>query len=308
MKEDAVPEKRQLNIGGNVHGPVVFGDNNVTHTAPVPAPVDETESVGPLGAEDPARIGPFRLAGWLGEGAMGRVYLGRTGGGRPVAVKVVRPEMARRPGFRERFAREVDAARRVGGFHTAQVVDADPGAAAPWVASAYIKGPSLERTITDHGPLSEGRVRLLGSGLAEGLAAIHDCGLVHRDLKPSNILMAEDGPRVIDFGIARFADGTRLTDPGVLIGTPAYMSPEQASGARVGSASDVFSLGTVLAYASLGANPFGEGGPEEVMARIRAGDADLAGLPSATRQVVAACLAARPGDRPAAHDLVRVFD
>jgi serine/threonine protein kinase len=218
---------------------------------------DEQE-MDPLQPGDPAQVGAYRLEGRLGGGAMGRVFLGRSPGGRPVAVKLVRPELAGDGSFRVRFAREVAAARRVGGFYTAQVIDADPDADPPWLVTAYIPGPSLSEAIRVHGPLPADALRALGAGLAEGLAAIHACGLVHRDLKPGNVILADDGPRVIDFGISRALDATSITTAHAIIGTPAYMSPEQASGQPAGPGSDVFSLGSVLVHAATGASPSGQ--------------------------------------------------
>ncbi|WP_143847473.1 serine/threonine-protein kinase [Nocardiopsis sp. JB363] len=205
---------------------------------------------------DPSHIGRYRLKARLGIGGMGQVYLARTPGGRPVVVKVIRPEYANDTGFRIRFTREVEAAHRVGGFHTAQVVDANTTAEEPWITSAYIPGPSLQQAVTAHGPLPESSLQVLAAGLAEGLEAVHEHGLVHRDLKPANIIMAEDGPRIIDFGIARPPEDTRITHSGALMGTPAYMAPEQAEGKLPEPAVDVFSLGTVLYFAATGTNPF----------------------------------------------------
>ncbi|MBO0773714.1 MAG: serine/threonine protein kinase, partial [Actinobacteria bacterium] len=209
----------------------------------------------PLRPGDPRHAGRYRLLGRLGEGGMGQVFFGRSPGGRPVAVKFIREEFAHRARFRERFAREVDAARQVGGFHTALVVDADPHADPPWMATAYIPGPPLHEAVTEHGPLGEQALRMLGAGLAEGLAAIHACGLVHRDLKPANVILASDGPRIIDFGIARTQDSGRMTETGAIVGTYAYMSPEQVNGHRATPASDVFALGAVLAFAATGRGP-----------------------------------------------------
>jgi serine/threonine protein kinase len=211
----------------------------------------------PLGVDEPTAVGPYRLLGRLGSGGMGRVYLGRSAGGRTVAVKIVHPHFALDEEFRARFRREVDAARRVGGAWTAPVLDADPEAPVPWVATGYAAGPSLASAVTDGGPLPEHSVRVLGAGLAEALAAVHGLGLVHRDVKPSNVLLTVDGPLLIDFGIARATDGTAsLTSTGVSIGSPGYMSPEQILSKGVSGAADVFSLGAVLAYAATGAPPF----------------------------------------------------
>ncbi|MEV5705608.1 serine/threonine-protein kinase [Actinoallomurus sp. NPDC052274] len=192
----------------------------------------------PLQVGDPRQVGAYRLLGRLGGGGMGQVYLARSRGGRLVAVKLVRPELASDASFRRRFAQEVAAARRVGGFYTAPVVDADPGADPPWLVTAFISGPSLQQAVDTHGPLPAQAVGVLGAGLAEGLAAIHAAGLVHRDLKPGNIILAADGPRVIDFGIARALDAVQAST--TVLGTPGFMSPEQAGGLRVGPPSDVF--------------------------------------------------------------------
>src|SRR5580704_9295874 len=187
---------------------------------------------------------------------MGRVYVGITPGGRKVAVKLVRPEYADDDSFRERFAREIEAARRVGGFHTAQVVDADPYADVPWMALAYIQGPSLGEAVTTGGTFDQPSVLALGASLAEGLSAIHGCGLIHRDLKPGNVILADDGPRIVDFGLAYDEAATTLTIPGTVMGTPAFMSPEQHGGLRVTPATDVFCLGEVLVFAATGHGPF----------------------------------------------------
>ena len=236
---------------------------------------------------DPSRVGSYRVIGRLGAGGMGRVFLGTSPAGRKVAIKVINPEFADSPQFRERFAREVDAARRVGGFHAAQVVDADPGADLPWMVTAYVDGPTLAAEVADHGPMSAQRVRELGAQLAEGLAAIHAAGLVHRDLKPGNVILAADGPRIIDFGIARPAQSTSLTTAGFVVGTIEYMSPEHARGEVAGPPSDVFSLGAVLAFALTGRPPFG------------LQPADLAAVADQTLQgVILACLASSPAQRP----------
>jgi serine/threonine protein kinase len=194
----------------------------------------------------------------LGSGGMGRVYLGQSPGGRLVAVKLIRSELAESAQFRQRFAREVAAARTVGAMFTAPVVDADPDAPEPWLVTAYIDGLSLADAVASHGPLPVTSVLYLAAGLAEGLSAIHAAGLVHRDLKPSNVLLAGDGPRIIDFGISRAVDATGLTMSGLVVGSPGFMSPEQAEGREVGPASDVFSLGALLAFSATGAGPFGE--------------------------------------------------
>ncbi|MGO1019830.1 protein kinase domain-containing protein [Streptomyces rubiginosohelvolus] len=234
---------------------------------------------------------------------MGTVYLARSRGGRTVAVKVARPELAADPHFRARFRAEVDAARKVGGFHTAQVVDADPDAPAPWLATAYIAGPTLSGLLAERGPMDEAGLRLLGAALAEALEAIHHCGLIHRDLKPGNIIMADDGPRVLDFGIARALESTRLTHTGGAFGTPGFLAPEQAQGHEVDRAADVFALGAVL-VAAAGGQVFGEGTPMMLMYRAVHESADLSALPDGLRPVVAACLSKDPAQRPTTKQLL----
>ncbi|MFD9606628.1 serine/threonine-protein kinase [Streptomyces sp. NPDC059970] len=245
----------------------------------------------------PDRIGGYAVERELGAGGMGTVYLARSRGGRAVAVKVARPELAADPHFRERFRAEVAAARSVGGFHTAPVVDADPGAVAPWLATAYVPGPTLAALLEAEGPMDEARLRQLGAALAEALVAIHGCGLVHRDLKPSNIIMAADGPRVLDFGIARALESTRLTATGVAFGTPGFLAPEQAQGLEVGGAADVFALGAVL-VAAAGGSAFGAGTPMGLMYRSVHEAPDLSAVPDGLRPVLAACLAKEPDQRP----------
>ncbi|MCX5198331.1 serine/threonine-protein kinase [Streptomyces sp. NBC_00249] len=251
-----------------------------------------------LRSSDPGRIGPYRLEGRLGEGGMGEVFLARSPGGREVAVKLIRSEYARDPQFRRRFALEVEAARRVGGFHTAQVVDADTGAARPWLVTAFVDGPSLHEAVTGRGPLDAAGVSALAAGLAEGLAAIHACGLVHRDLKPGNVIMAEDGPRIIDFGIAQVADAGAVTSTGVVVGTFSFMSPEQIRAEQAGPASDVFSLGCVLAYAATGRSPFAAATIPAISHRILHEPPQLGEVTGALRELIGACLAKTPADRP----------
>ncbi|GAA0621102.1 serine/threonine-protein kinase [Streptomyces crystallinus] len=261
----------------------------------------------PLEAGEPRTIGAYRLLGRLGAGGMGRVYLGRSTGGRTVAVKVVHPHFALDEQFRARFRHEVEAARRVGGAWTAPVLDADPEAAVPWVATGYVAGPSLAQAVAAHGPLPERAVRALGAGLAEALAAVHALGLVHRDVKPSNVLLTLDGPRLIDFGIARATDGTAsLTASGVSIGSPGYMSPEQILGKGITGAADVFSLGAVLAYAATGAPPFPGDSSAALLYKVVHEEPELAGpLDGELRAAVDACLAKTAGARPAPADLAR---
>jgi serine/threonine protein kinase len=258
-----------------------------------------------LKAGDPDRVGSYRILGRLGTGGMGQVYLGVSPGGRRVAVKVIHRALAGSPQFRKRFAREIEAARRVGGFHTAPVVDADPDADPPWMVTAYIKGPSLEEAIRRDGPMPPDQVRVLGAGLAEGLAAIHACGLVHRDLKPANVIIGPDGPRIIDFGTARAEGAARLTTVGMTIGTFAWMSPEQFRGDLAGPPSDVFSLGCVLAFAATGRLPFGGESVAAVMLRVSSMAPDLAGLPDqGLRYLLESCLAKDPGARPGIPELL----
>ncbi|MFH8613277.1 protein kinase [Streptomyces sp. NPDC018029] len=260
----------------------------------------------PLEAGEPTTIGPYRLLGRLGSGGMGRVYLGRSAGGRTVAVKVVHPHFALDEEFRARFRREVDAARRVGGDWTAPVLDADPDASVPWVATGYAAGPSLTEAVREGGPLPEHSVRVLGAGLAEALAHVHALGLVHRDVKPSNVLLTLDGPRLIDFGIARATDGTAsLTSTGVSIGSPGYMSPEQILGKGVTGAADVFSLGAVLVYGATGESPFPGDSSAALLYKVVHEEPELGSLTGDLRDLAAACLAKEAAARPAPEELAR---
>ncbi|MDI3384649.1 protein kinase [Streptomyces sp. B-S-A8] len=264
-----------------------------------------------LGASDPRTIGAYRLLGRLGSGGMGQVFLARSASGRTVAVKLVREELAGQEEFRRRFRQEIDTARQVGGAWTAPVLDADPEADRPWLASGYVAGPSLHTVVArEHGPLPERSVRILAAGLAHALRDIHAAGVVHRDLKPSNVLLTIDGPRVIDFGIARaletVTDGG-LTRAGALVGSPAFMAPEQLRGDPVTPACDVFCLGSVLAYAATGRLPFGaEGsGAHALMFRIAQEEPDLRALPKPLRELVHACLAKAPEHRPSLDAVLR---
>jgi outer membrane protein assembly factor BamB len=257
----------------------------------------------PLSADDPRVIGEFRLHNRLGAGGMGRVYLGSSPGGRAVAVKVIHPHLARDGAFLGRFRREVAAALAVNGGYAAPVVAAGPDDNPPWLATAYVPGPSLQEVVTAAGPLPEDAVLKLAAGLAEALRVIHSCGLVHRDLKPGNVLLAADGPRVIDFGIARALDGTVLTSAESLLGTPSYMSPEQAQSQPAGPPSDVFSLGGVVYFAATGGNPFGTGHPAVMLYRIVHTEPDLDQLPPGLRDLAAACLTKDPGQRPTPAEL-----
>ncbi len=260
--------------------------------------------VGELQAGDPERVGPYRLLGRLGAGGMGQVFLGRSAGGRLVAVKVIRTELAGEPGFRARFAREVAAARKVSGLFTALVVDADVAGPLPWLATAYVAGPSLAEAVDGQGPLPVASVLTLAAGLAEGLEGIHAAGVVHRDLKPSNVLLADDGPRVIDFGISRAAEASVLTQFGTVMGTAGFMSPEQAEGGEVGPPSDVFSLGAVLTFAATGEGPFGTGSAPALVYRVVHSQPDIGHLPAEIRPLVERCLNNDPSQRPTTADLL----
>ncbi|MGW7573502.1 protein kinase domain-containing protein [Streptomyces sp. NPDC054765] len=255
----------------------------------------------PLAAGDPRVLGGYRLLGRLGSGGMGRVYLGRSAGGRTVAVKAVHAHFAADDQFRARFRREIESARRVGGAWTAPVLDADPDADVPWIATGYVAGPSLAQAVAGSGPLAGHSVRALGAGLAEALAAVHALGLVHRDVKPSNVLLTLDGPLLIDFGIARATEGTAsLTSTGVPVGSPGYMAPEQILGKGAAGAADVFSLGAVLAFAATGVSPFSGDSSAVMLYKVVHEEPELGSqLIGELREVVAGCLAKNPVDRPA---------
>ena len=256
-------------------------------------------ALAPLRRWDPERIGPFALLGRLGAGAMGQVYLGRSTAGRLVAVKTIKIEFADEAGFRARFAHEVAAARRVSGVFTAAVVAADADADVPWLATAYIAAPSLNRLVRGGGPLPVPAVRWLAAGCAEALESIHNAGLVHRDLKPSNVLVSPDGPRVIDFGVARAAERIQLTVTRGALGTPAYMAPEQARDTRQASmASDVFALGATLLFAAAGHPPYQGDTVMDVLVRLATEPPDLSGLPAELTPIVTACLERSPRNRP----------
>ncbi|MFC9390465.1 serine/threonine-protein kinase [Streptomyces venezuelae] len=268
----------------------------------------------PLNAEDPVSIGPFRLLGRLGVGGMGRVFLARSAGGRTVAVKVVHAELAAQDEFRRRFAREVASLERVGGTGTAPVLGSDTTADSPWVAIGYVPGPSLRAVVGDEfGPLPPATVKALAGGLARALVHIHAAGLVHRDLKPSNVLLTVDGPRIIDFGIARavdtIADGGGLTSTGAVVGSPGFMSPEQVRGERLSPASDIFCLGSVLAYAATGRSPFGtvDSGVHATMFRIAHDEPDLTDLAPELSGLIRACLAKDPAGRPSADEIAETL-
>ncbi|MFR0353820.1 serine/threonine-protein kinase [Streptomyces sediminimaris] len=251
-----------------------------------------------LRREDPRVVGSFRLHRRLGAGGMGVVYLGSDKKGQRVALKVIRPDLAEDQEFRSRFAREVSAARRIRGGCTARLVAADLEADRPWFATQYVPGPSLHDKVADGGPLSAADVAAVGAALSEGLVAVHEAGVVHRDLKPSNILLSPKGPRIIDFGIAWATGASTLTHVGTAVGSPGFLAPEQVRGAAVTPATDVFSLGATLAYASMADSPFGHGSSEVMLYRVVHEEAQLHGVPDALAPLLRACLAKDPEERP----------
>ncbi|MFF2523362.1 serine/threonine-protein kinase [Streptomyces liangshanensis] len=267
---------------------------------------DRAKVFKPLDGDDPGHVGGYRLAAKLGAGGMGKVYLSYTPGGRALAIKVIRPDFAEDAEFRRRFAQEVKSAQRVQGLFTAPVIDADTDGAQPWLATAYVPGPSLAEAVQEHGALPVDAVLLLVAGVAEALHVIHGAKIVHRDLKPSNVLLAADGPRVIDFGIAHAADATSLTGSGVTIGTPSFMAPEQAAGRPVTAATDIFALGQVAAYASTGSPAFGEGTSHGVLYRIVHEEPDLTGVPERLTELVTRCLAKDPEARPSIPEIIAI--
>ncbi|ALO08740.1 Putative serine or threonine protein kinase [Streptomyces venezuelae] len=260
--------------------------------------------LSPLTHDDPAAVATYRLLARLGSGGMGTVYLARTPGGRTVALKTVHARLATDPAFRARFRLETDAARIIGARHGAAVVDADPLAETPWLATEYVLGPPLDDAVALGGPLPEPTVRALGAALAGALAQLHSSDVVHRDLKPSNVLVTAYGPKIIDFGIARAAGDDHLTRTGAAAGTPAFMSPEQASGQEHPPAGDVFALAGVLVFAASGHGPFGTGSPADLLYRVRYAEPDLTGVPEALLPLLTACLAKDPAARPTTADLI----
>lgn len=263
----------------------------------------------PLRGADPAGIAGYRLLRRLGAGGMGVVYLARSPGGALAAVKVIRAAYADDAGFRARFRREVETAGRVADPWVVPLLDADPDARSPWLATAFVPGPSLAEAVEECGPLPYESVRVLGARLAEALGAVHGAGLVHRDVKPGNVLLAVDGPRMIDFGIARMPEDTALTASGMVVGSPGFLSPEQAQGRgrEIGPASDVFSLGCLLAYAVTGARPFGSGSAAETLVRTVHDDPWLDGVPEPLLPLLRGCLAKEPGSRPAVAEVRRAL-
>ncbi|MGW2179998.1 protein kinase domain-containing protein [Streptomyces sp. NPDC001732] len=266
--------------------------------------------LGPLREDSPRRIGPYGIRARLGAGGMGEVFLGvRDDGGEPVAVKTVRRDVAQNPGFRTRFRREIDVARSVVGPHLAPLLDGDADAEVPWLAAGYVAGPTLSAAVRGAGAMNEAEVRMLGAGLARALAAVHGAGIVHRDVKPGNVMLAADGPRLIDFGIARDAGATALTTTSRMVGSPSFMSPEHVAGSgRVVSASDVFCLASLLCFAVTGREPFGDGPVAAVLYRVKYVEADLDGVPDALRAVLERCLVADPAARPSAAALAELLD
>lgn len=257
-------------------------------------------------AEFPEYAGQYRLESRLGSGGMGVVHLARSTSGMKLAVKVVHGEFAKDPEFRGRFRQEIAAARRVSGAFTAPVVDADPDAERPWMATLFIPGPTLAEEVKRNGSMNPGQLRRLMAGLAEALRDIHRVGVVHRDLKPSNVLLAEDGPKVIDFGISRPKDSELRTETGKLIGTPPFMAPEQFRRPReVGPAADIFALGSVMVHASTGRGPFDSDSPYVVAYQVVHDEPDLTGVPENLAHLVLGCLAKEPEDRPTPDELMR---
>ncbi|WP_158692091.1 serine/threonine-protein kinase, partial [Streptomyces aurantiacus] len=271
--------------------------------------------IGQLRESSPRRIGPYETLARLGAGGMGEVFLARPlersgpcGPGDLVAVKAIRNELATDDVFKRRFRREAEVAASVDSPFVARLVGSDTEAEQPWLATEYVVGPTLTEAVRQHGPLPAGAVAALGTGMAHALAAVHAAGALHRDLKPANILLGADGPKMIDFGVARVQAATTMTSTGLLVGTPGFMSPEHVAGGRhVVAASDVFCLASVLAYAVTGRDPFGDGPVAAVLYRVSQAETDLGGMPEELRSVLAACLVRDPGERPGAADVAERF-
>ncbi|WP_043261582.1 serine/threonine-protein kinase [Streptomyces sp. e14] len=254
---------------------------------------------------DPARIGPYRVVGRLGAGGMGTVHAALAPDGTRVAVKVIHPQQAQEPEFRARFRREVDLSSRVSGPYLVPLLAADADAQTPWLATAYVPGPTLNEHVLAHGPLGGASLHALATATARALADVHRAGVVHRDVKPQNVILTPSGPRVLDFGIAHAADGTSVTRTGVMTGTPGWISPEQYRTGAAGPAGDVFAWGALVAYAATGRLPFGAGAPDVVAFRVMSGEPDLDGVPQSLRGVVERALAKDPEDRPSAAEAAR---
>ncbi|MFM9589352.1 serine/threonine-protein kinase [Streptomyces scabiei] len=261
--------------------------------------------VQPARPGDPSRIGPYRIIGRLGAGGMGTVHAGVTSDGTRVAVKVIHPEQAQEPEFRARFAREVALSSRVTGPHVIPLLAADTDAATPWLATAYVPGPTLDQHVRERGPLSEGSLYALAAATAQALSAIHAVGVVHRDVKPQNVILTPTGPRVLDFGIAHASDTTNVTRTGVMTGTPGWISPEQYRQGAAGPAGDVFAWGALVAYAATGRLPFGAGPPDVVAFRVMSGEPDLDGVAASLRRILEKALSKEPEDRPAATEVAQ---
>lgn len=262
--------------------------------------------VQPARPGDPSRIGPYRIVGRLGAGGMGTVHAGVTSDGTRVAVKVIHPEQAQEPEFRARFAREVALSSRVTGPYLIPLLGADTDAANPWLATAYVPGPTLDQQVHERGPLSAGSLYALAAATAQALAAIHAVGVVHRDVKPQNVILTPAGPRVVDFGIAHASDSTSVTRTGVMTGTPGWISPEQYRQGTAGPAGDVFAWGALVAYAATGRLPFGAGPPDVVAFRVMSGEPDLDGVDASLREILEKALTKEPGDRPAATEVAQL--
>ena len=266
---------------------------------------DQTDTTGgSLRAADPRVVGPFQLLSRIGSGGMGVVYLAEDPAGHRVALKLVRPELADDPAFRARFRREVEAGQRVGGICTAKYIDADLESEHPYLVTEYVEAGNLADYVASQGPLADEQLIGLAVGLAEAIVAMHASGVIHRDLKPSNVLMAPSGPKVVDFGISHAADGTALTQTGVIVGSPSWMSPEQAQGGETTPAVDVFAWGATIAFAATGQFPFGEGRPDAVIYRVVHEEPDLSGVDPKLLPFVSAALTKNPSARPAADKLL----